>query len=161
MLRGRSKNGPVKLKCWLFLFALFWFTVLWSLPRQMFNCYRIQTLTQINYFAMVSLKIMCLVLTVIFPRKIHLFKKKWLLAACTEWLLSAAPLVSDSPGLSIQWEQWSWLDWALPNSRTWNEMQPEPATSFFLPLCSPQLKITLFNATLWKSGRTPLKAYNT
>jgi len=68
------------------------------------------------------LKITCLVLTVNFPRKIHPCKRKLSFAACTEWLLSAVPLVTLH--LSVQLEQWSWLGWALPNLRTWNKMQP-------------------------------------
>lgn len=91
------------------------------------NCYTVQTLLPKG--TGVSLKIMCLVFTLIFPRNIHPPHKKQSLTAHT---LNVNSLSSPSDcGLSTQPKQWNWLGCALPNLRTWKELHPKLATFFF------------------------------
>lgn len=92
VLRRRPENGAVKSKCQLFLFALSWFyssaVLAWPGDQllQSANCSPKKLLCKGTE---VSSKIMCLVLTLIFPRNIHPFQKKWSLTAHTVWILSA------------------------------------------------------------------------
>lgn len=95
--------------------------------------------------AKVSLKITCLVLTVVFPRKIHLFRRIWLLLAWGDFseqslVQRLAGFVHSAGAVEVGWAELCRIQ--EPEMK----MQLEPSSSF--PLSST--KITLSNAALRK-----------